>query len=84
MPSGSFLVRSAHQIARVREQSYLDPAWAHLFSREHLPIDVIISPEVEVAKAIIRRLRVPGSFEMIPLADDKVRLSGCTAKRTAR
>ena len=62
------------KIARVREQSYLDPAWAHLFSREHLPIDVIISPEVEVAKAIIRRLRVPGSFEMIPLADDKVRL----------
>jgi trk system potassium uptake protein TrkA len=64
------------KIARVREQSYLDPAWAHLFSREHLPIDVIISPEVEVAKAIIRRLRVPGSFEMIPLADDKVRLLG--------
>ena len=48
------------KIARVREQSYLDPAWAHLFSREHLPIDVIISPEVEVAKAIIRRLRYPG------------------------
>jgi trk system potassium uptake protein TrkA len=64
------------KIARVREQSYLDPALAHLFSREHLPIDVIISPEVEVAKAIIRRLRVPGSFEMIPLADDKVRLLG--------
>jgi trk system potassium uptake protein TrkA len=64
------------KIARVREQSYLDPAWAHLFSREHLPIDVIISPEVEVAKAIVRRLRVPGSFEMIPLADDKVRLLG--------
>lgn len=64
------------KIARVREQSYLDPAWANLFSREHLPIDVIISPEVEVARAIIRRLKVPGSFEMIPLADDKVRLIG--------
>lgn len=64
------------KIARVREQSYLDPAWSNLFSREHLPIDVIISPEVEVARAIIRRLQVPGSFEMIPLADDKVRLIG--------
>lgn len=64
------------KIARVREQSYLDPAWANLFSRDHLPIDVIISPEVEVARAITRRLKVPGAFEMIPLADDKVRLLG--------
>jgi trk system potassium uptake protein TrkA len=64
------------KIARVRHQSYLDPAWSNLFSREHMPIDVIISPEVEVAKAVTRRLRVPGAFEMIPLADDKVRLLG--------
>ncbi len=64
------------KIARVRHQSYLDPAWSNLFSRENMPIDVIISPEVEVAKAVIRRLRVPGAFEMIPLADDKVRLLG--------
>ncbi len=64
------------KIARIRDQSYLDPAWANLFSREHLPIDVIISPELEVAKAIGRRLRVPGCFEMISLAEDKVRLLG--------
>ena len=64
------------KIARIRDQSYLDPAWANLFSREHLPIDVIISPETEVAKAIARRLSVPGSFEMISFADDKVRLLG--------
>lgn len=64
------------KIARVREQSYLDPAWKALFAKESIPIDVIISPEVEVARAITRRLAVPGSFEMIPLADDKVRLLG--------
>lgn len=64
------------KIARIREQSYLDPAWATLFSREHLPIDVIISPEVEVSRAIIRLLKVPGSFEMISLAEDRVRLLG--------
>jgi trk/ktr system potassium uptake protein len=62
--------------ARIRDQSYLEPAWANLFSRDHLPIDFIISPEVEVARAITRRLKVPGAFEMIPLADDKVRLLG--------
>ena len=37
------------KIARVRHQSYLDPRWADLFSRAHMPIDVIISPEIEVA-----------------------------------
>jgi len=68
------------KIARVRHQSYLDPLWANLFSRENMPIDVIISPEIEVARAVTRRLEVPGALEMIPLADDKVKLLGvrCT------
>jgi trk system potassium uptake protein TrkA len=64
------------KIARIRDQNYLDPSWSSLFSRDHLPIDVIISPEWEVARSISRRLEVPGAFEMIPLADDKVRLLG--------
>jgi trk system potassium uptake protein TrkA len=64
------------KIARVRQQGYLTPLWFNLFSRDHLPIDFIISPEMEVAKAINRRLRVPGAFEMIPLVDDKVKLLG--------
>jgi len=67
-------------IARVRQQSYLQPQWQHLFARDRLPIDVIISPEIEVARAITRRLQVPGAIEVIPLADDRVRLIGvrCT------
>lgn len=64
------------KIARVRHQGYLQPMWANLFSREHMPIDVIISPEIEVASAIQRRLQVPGAFEMIPLVDGKVKLLG--------
>jgi trk/ktr system potassium uptake protein len=64
------------KIARVREQSYLDPIWADLFSRDHMPIDVIISPEIEVARAISRRLRVPGSTDTIPLAGGRVQAIG--------
>lgn len=64
------------KIARLRARSYLQPIWSDLFSRDNLPIDVIISPEIEVANAIGRRLMVPGTFEMIPLADDKMRLIG--------
>lgn len=68
------------KVARVRHQSYLDPNWSELFSRENLPIDHIISPEVEVAKAISRRLQIPGAFDVIPLSDGKVSLIGvhCT------
>ncbi|MBF0267161.1 MAG: Trk system potassium transporter TrkA [Alphaproteobacteria bacterium] len=68
------------KIARVRHQGYLHPMWSNLFSSEHLPIDVIISPEIEVARAVIRRLQVPGAMDVIPLAGDKVRLIGvrCT------
>lgn len=64
------------KIARVRAQSYRNPIWADLFSRDHMPIDVIISPEIEVARAIGRRFTVPGSFEMIPLAKNRLRLIG--------
>ncbi|MBI1209342.1 MAG: Trk system potassium transporter TrkA [Azospirillum sp.] len=69
------------KIARVRNQSYLKPQWAELFNRDRLPIDVIISPEIEVARGIARRLQVPGAFDMIPLADGKVRVIGvlCSA-----
>ncbi len=64
------------KIARVRSQAYLQPMWSELFSREHLPIDVIISPEIEVARAIFRRIQVPGATDVIPLVNDRVRLIG--------
>lgn len=64
------------KIARVRNQSYLNPMWGNLFSRENMPIDVIISPEIEVARAITRRLKVPGALDIIPLANNMVQLVG--------
>lgn len=70
------------KIARVRHQSYLDPVWSNLFGRDSLPIDVIISPEYEVASAVTRRLQVPGAFEMIPLVNDKVKLIGVRCRES--
>ncbi len=70
------------KIARIRHPSYLNPMCADLFSRDHMPIDVIISPEIEVAKAISRQLTVPGAFDTIPLANDMVRLIGVRCTET--
>ena len=64
------------KIARVRHQSYLDPVWSDLFSHDNMPIDVIISPEIEVARAISRRLSIPGAFDAIGLADGRISLIG--------
>lgn len=64
------------KIARIRNQSYLDPLWSDLFSASNLPIDVIISPEVEVARAIERRLKIPGAFDAISLSGGRVSLVG--------
>ncbi|MBB3065925.1 MULTISPECIES: Trk system potassium transporter TrkA [Limibacillus] len=64
------------KIARVRNQSYLEPMWSDLFSSDHMPIDHIISPELEVARGIERRLQITGAFDAIALADGKVTLIG--------
>ncbi|MSO65458.1 MAG: Trk system potassium transporter TrkA [Alphaproteobacteria bacterium] len=62
------------KIARIRAQNYLDPAWRDLFSQSHMPIDVIISPEIEVARAVTRRLHVPGATDAIGFVDDLVQV----------
>ncbi len=60
------------KIARVRAQAYLDPKYSDLFSRNHIPIDVIISPEREVSEAIMQRMSTPGAFELKSFVDGRV------------
>ena len=60
------------RIARIRAQSYLSPEWSDLFARDHLPIDVIISPEIEVGDLILKRLAHPGASEIFTFEDDQV------------
>lgn len=68
------------KIARVRRSSYLDPAHANLFSRTHMPIDVLISPEASVAEDIDQCLSVPGTSLVIPLADGAAYLLGVVCR----
>ena len=51
------------KIARLRAQSYLDAIYSDLYRRDHLPIDVVISPEMEVAEAVLNRVRSPSTFD---------------------
>ena len=62
------------KIARIRSQDFLEPKWNKLFNQSNLPIDVIISPEMEVAKSLQRKLEAPGALDNVPFANDKVKV----------
>ena len=62
------------KIARIRSQDYLNPKFTRVYNKENLPIDVIISPEIEIAKSIQRKLEAPGALDSVPFCDNKIRL----------
>ena len=74
------------KIARIRSQDYLNPKFTKVYNKENLPIDVIISPELEIAKSLQRKLEAPGALDNVPFADNKIRLleilidENCTLK----
>ena len=64
------------KIARIRAQSYREPHWKHLFSRNNMPIDVIISPEIEVGEAVLQRLNLPGALDAFSFDDGRITAIG--------
>lgn len=72
------------RIARVRHEGYLNPSLTRLFGTDRLAIDVLISPEYEVAQGIARRLATPGAFDSALLAGGAVQLLGvhCNVARS--
>ena len=64
------------KIARLRAQTYLAPQYADLYRRDHLPIDVIISPVREVAEAALQRLLAPATFDTESFMNGGVQLLG--------
>ncbi len=64
------------KIARLRAQSYLTAIYSDLYRRDHLPIDVVISPEREVAETALRRLAAPAAFDTQSFLDGKAQMVG--------
>ncbi|MBB4660004.1 Trk system potassium transporter TrkA [Parvularcula dongshanensis] len=60
------------KIARIRAQAYLQTRYADVFSRDNIPIDVIISPEREVAEAVLQRLTTPAASDVKAFADGRI------------
>ena len=70
----SSLFNISKKIARIRSKEFLEGKWSKLYNKSNIPIDVIISPEIEVAKSLFRRLEAPGALDSVPFANDKVKM----------
>ena len=70
----SSLFNISKKIARIRTKDFLEGKWSKLYNKANIPIDVIISPEIEVAKSLFRRLEAPGALDNVPFANNKVKM----------
>ena len=66
------------KIARIRSEDFLNPIWRNLYNADNMPIDLIISPELEVAKSISRQIQSPGAYDVAPFMDDRIQLINIT------
>mgnify|MGYP002623775495 CR=1 FL=1 len=55
------------KIASVNSETFLDPLWGMLYNDNHLPIDLLISPDIEIAEHILQILRYPGAAGILPV-----------------
>ena len=64
------------KIARLRAPAYLNAIYSDLYRQDHMPIDVVISPEFSVADAVMQRLAAPAAFDIEGFLDNKAQLVG--------
>lgn len=62
------------RIARIDSRVYLKAAWGNLFYDDSLPIDLVFSPEYEIAKALMNIIKIPGMSAVYPLAGKSLNL----------
>lgn len=59
------------KIASVNSETFTDPLWGMLYNDNHLPIDLLISPDIDIAYNILRILQYPGCAGILPVWDEK-------------
>ena len=67
------LFKTPTKIARIRANAYTSQAGG-LFSKEHMPIDVLINPEQVVTEHIERLIQFPGALQVLDFAQGRAQL----------
>jgi trk system potassium uptake protein TrkA len=76
------LYNTPTRIARIRSSEYTDNPI--LFSREHSPIDVLISPEQLITQHIARLIEYPSALQVFDFADGRAQLVAARADAGGR
>ncbi len=66
-------------IIRIRSKAYLDPKYVEFLLKD-LKVNRIISPEDEVATAIVNQWRTPGAFDVAFFARSSITMLGVSCK----
>ena len=69
-----YLFHVRKKIARIDSPEYLDPVWCGLYNEERIAIDLIISPDRELADAIYNIIKIPGTTSVMSFSDKKLSL----------
>ncbi len=72
------LYHTPTRIARIRSADYTDHP--ELFSREHTPIDVLISPEQLITQHIVRLIEYPSALQVLDFAGGRAQLVAVQAE----
>lgn len=75
------LFKTPNKIARIRSADYLREK--NLFSNNHIPINVLVSPEELVTDHIQRVIEHPGALQVVDFAGGRVRLVGVELQKGA-
>ncbi len=59
------------KIAAINSKTFLDPLWGMLYNDNHLPIDLLISPDIDIADNILKILKYPGCSGIISVLNEK-------------
>lgn len=73
-----YLFKTPKKICRLRSNSYVNAE--KLFSNDSIPVDVVISPEQIVSRAIKNLLELPGALQVLDFAGGKIQLVAVRAE----
>ncbi len=62
------------KVARIREQDYSD--FPEILDKDHLGVELVISPENEAVAKMMQVLKVPGATDVIDFAEGRIELFG--------
>ena len=66
------MFNTPRKIARIRSREYIN--FPKIFSKDAIPVDVIISPEEIVTAQILRVIEHPGALQVVDFANGKIQL----------